>query len=168
MGRRQAVSRNGGGRLCYATLASDPSSESHGSPPPMSAHPSHASWPHKEPHRRPQWRCSHASRHEFRHTTHTVRGPIGSSTEDDTHNSVTHNCIWLGPSPGYFFTDSSESHRPPTGPQNGPRWPQDGPNTAPRQPQDGPREPQDGPREPQEIPKTAQRSANAPDDPRAL
>ena len=28
MGRRQARSRNGGGRLCYATLASDPSSES--------------------------------------------------------------------------------------------------------------------------------------------
>ena len=39
----------------------------------------------------------------FRLTPHMFRGPIGSSTEEDIHNCGTHNCIWLGPSPGYFF-----------------------------------------------------------------
>eukprot|EP00959_Pyramimonas_sp_CCMP1952_P094930 1985395-Pyramimonas_sp.AAC.1 len=31
------------------------------------------------------------------------RVPIGSSTEKDIHNCGTHNCIWLGCSPGKFF-----------------------------------------------------------------
>eukprot|EP00959_Pyramimonas_sp_CCMP1952_P336441 7044909-Pyramimonas_sp.AAC.1 len=47
----------------------------------------------------PQWQCPHAVPHAFRHTPHTLRGPIGNSTEDDAHSCVTHNCIWLGPSP---------------------------------------------------------------------
>eukprot|EP00959_Pyramimonas_sp_CCMP1952_P160843 3363775-Pyramimonas_sp.AAC.1 len=29
-------------------------------PPPMSAHPSRSSWPHRELHRRPQWHRLHA------------------------------------------------------------------------------------------------------------
>ena len=29
--------------------------------PPILAHPSHGSWPHNEPHRRPQWHRRHAS-----------------------------------------------------------------------------------------------------------
>eukprot|EP00959_Pyramimonas_sp_CCMP1952_P274209 5731716-Pyramimonas_sp.AAC.1 len=36
----------------------------------------------------------------IRHAPHAVRGPIGSATEEDTQNCGTHNCIWLGPSPG--------------------------------------------------------------------
>ena len=34
----------------------------HASPPPIPAHPSHVSWPQREPHRRPQWQGSHAWR----------------------------------------------------------------------------------------------------------
>ena len=44
-------------------------------------HASHGSRPHRELHRRPQWQGSHASPGPFRHTPHTVRGPIESSTE---------------------------------------------------------------------------------------
>ena len=50
-------------------------------PRPISAHPSHGSWPHRELHRRPQWQGPHAVPPSFRRTPHTVRGPIGSSTE---------------------------------------------------------------------------------------
>ena len=35
----------------------------------------------RELHRRSQWHRLHASRYPFRHTIHTSRGPIGSSTE---------------------------------------------------------------------------------------
>eukprot|EP00959_Pyramimonas_sp_CCMP1952_P012912 273065-Pyramimonas_sp.AAC.1 len=31
-------------------------------------------------------------RHPTRHTPHTVRGPIGSSTEEDARTCSTHNC----------------------------------------------------------------------------
>eukprot|EP00959_Pyramimonas_sp_CCMP1952_P057414 1198589-Pyramimonas_sp.AAC.1 len=34
---------------------------------------------------------------------HAVRGPIGSAAEHDIHNCGIHNCMWLGPSPGYCF-----------------------------------------------------------------
>ena len=47
----------------------------------ISAHSSHVSWPHWELHRRPQWQRPHAVPPSFRHTLHTFRGPIGSSTE---------------------------------------------------------------------------------------
>eukprot|EP00959_Pyramimonas_sp_CCMP1952_P017434 370253-Pyramimonas_sp.AAC.1 len=76
----------------------------------MSAHASHASWPHMEFHRKPQRQRPRAVPHvgtpltrfvsphgappkapvaapacgsttPFRHTPHTFRGPVGSSTE---------------------------------------------------------------------------------------
>eukprot|EP00959_Pyramimonas_sp_CCMP1952_P209725 4387995-Pyramimonas_sp.AAC.1 len=52
-------------------------------PPPHSAHHSHGSWPHRKPHRRPQWQSPHDVTAPFRHrhTPYTVRGPIGSSAE---------------------------------------------------------------------------------------
>ena len=45
------------------------------------AHPSHASWPHREVHLKSQWRSSHGAAAPFWHTPHTFRGPIRSSTE---------------------------------------------------------------------------------------
>eukprot|EP00959_Pyramimonas_sp_CCMP1952_P313898 6571131-Pyramimonas_sp.AAC.1 len=49
---------------------------------------------HRELHGRPQWQWqgSHAVPP---HITHTFRGPIGSSTEDDIRICGTHNCIQL-------------------------------------------------------------------------
>ena len=49
--------------------------------PLVSAHPSRALWPHRELHRTPQWQGSHGGPAPFWRTPHTVRGPIGSSTE---------------------------------------------------------------------------------------
>eukprot|EP00959_Pyramimonas_sp_CCMP1952_P273731 5721522-Pyramimonas_sp.AAC.1 len=48
----------------------------------MSAHPSHASWPHRKLHRGPHCQGPHAATSPFRHTRHTFRGPIGSSAEN--------------------------------------------------------------------------------------
>eukprot|EP00959_Pyramimonas_sp_CCMP1952_P195614 4090087-Pyramimonas_sp.AAC.1 len=47
----------------------------------MFAHLSQSSWPHRELHRMLQWQCSHAVLPPFRCPSHTVRGPIGGSTE---------------------------------------------------------------------------------------
>eukprot|EP00959_Pyramimonas_sp_CCMP1952_P268139 5606560-Pyramimonas_sp.AAC.1 len=74
-------------------------------PPPTSAHRSRVSWPHREPHRRPNAPVPPSTcvppplTDPLRHAPHTLRGPIGSNTEDDVRNCVTHNCMWLGPSP---------------------------------------------------------------------
>eukprot|EP00959_Pyramimonas_sp_CCMP1952_P208844 4368436-Pyramimonas_sp.AAC.1 len=35
-----------------------------------------------------------------------LRGLIGSPTEENIYNCGTHNCIWLGPSPGKFCVGS--------------------------------------------------------------
>eukprot|EP00959_Pyramimonas_sp_CCMP1952_P226049 4727264-Pyramimonas_sp.AAC.1 len=45
-------------------------------PRAISAHPSHVSLPHGELHLRSQWRSSHGGLGQFRHTPHTLRGPI--------------------------------------------------------------------------------------------
>ena len=42
-------------------------------PPPVSAHPSRASWLHRELHRRPQWQGSHSFLLPCRPTLHTFR-----------------------------------------------------------------------------------------------
>ena len=71
-----------GGRVSTIKQGSDelprrpPCRRPHASPTPISPHPSHISWPHRELHRRPQWDHPHAPA-----THHTFRGPIGSSTE---------------------------------------------------------------------------------------
>ena len=57
----------------------------------------HVSWPHRELHRKPQWQGPHASPRQFRHTPHTVRGPIGSSTEGPS-GRVRMRFLPLGPS----------------------------------------------------------------------
>ena len=48
---------------------------------PISAHPSNGSWHNEEVHLRPQWPCPHTVSNPFQRTPHTVRCPIGSSTE---------------------------------------------------------------------------------------
>ena len=50
-------------------------------PPPLSAHPSRGSWPHRELHRRPQGPRSHAVPPPLSAHPHEDRGLIGSSTE---------------------------------------------------------------------------------------
>eukprot|EP00959_Pyramimonas_sp_CCMP1952_P175897 3675584-Pyramimonas_sp.AAC.1 len=41
-------------------------------PRPILAHRSHASWPHRELHRRPQWRNSHGGPAPYWRTPHTL------------------------------------------------------------------------------------------------
>ena len=43
---------------------------------PISAHPSHVSWPHRELRLRPQWESSHGTAALFRYTPHADLGPI--------------------------------------------------------------------------------------------
>eukprot|EP00959_Pyramimonas_sp_CCMP1952_P188785 3948587-Pyramimonas_sp.AAC.1 len=51
-------------------------------PPSILAHPSRGSWPHREPHRRPQRQGPHAgTATHFGTTAHEGRGPTGNSTE---------------------------------------------------------------------------------------
>eukprot|EP00959_Pyramimonas_sp_CCMP1952_P110151 2304656-Pyramimonas_sp.AAC.1 len=58
---------------------------------PPRTHPSHISWPHdKELHRQHVT----ATPVSAAHPSH-VSGPIGSYTEEDTHQRGIHNCIWL-------------------------------------------------------------------------
>eukprot|EP00959_Pyramimonas_sp_CCMP1952_P232632 4861660-Pyramimonas_sp.AAC.1 len=44
----------------------------------MSAHPSHASWPHRSSAEGPRGTVRMRPRHSFRHTPHTLRGPTGA------------------------------------------------------------------------------------------
>eukprot|EP00959_Pyramimonas_sp_CCMP1952_P223967 4683139-Pyramimonas_sp.AAC.1 len=39
---------------------------------------------------------------KFWHIPHMFRGPIGSSSECGVYKDGAHNCMWLGPSPGFF------------------------------------------------------------------
>ena len=78
-----------------SSTSSSPSSSS--SPTPISAHPSHVSWPHRELHRRPQWQGPHAVPLPFRGTPRTFRGPIRCSTGGPSGRARMHFHIFPHP-----------------------------------------------------------------------
>eukprot|EP00959_Pyramimonas_sp_CCMP1952_P259328 5421601-Pyramimonas_sp.AAC.1 len=54
---------------------------------PISAHPSHVSWPHSEPHRRPQWLRRHASRAHFGTSITRFVAPWGAPPKANLQNA---------------------------------------------------------------------------------